>query len=289
MKLADLPPYREIQPRSGSSAVVFSSPHSGRQYPDEFLRQTRLDALQIRSSEDAYVDILFDAAPEFGAPLLCATAPRSFVDLNRSPCELDAELFDGFVPIASTARSRAGYGVIPRRAGDGIRIYSGRLPLAVAEARLGRFFRPFHRRLDELITERVRRFGEAILLDCHSMPHKVACEGPRTGSALPEVILGDRFGQAAAPDLVEFAESAFASAGLAVARNSPFPGAYISRRYGRPEAGQHVIQIEIDRALYMDERTLRPNRNFSSFRKLLRNVIADLVELRTDRYRFAAE
>ena len=206
MKLADLPPYREIQPRSGSSAVVFSSPHSGRQYPDEFLRQTRLDALQIRSSEDAYVDILFDAAPEFGAPLLCATAPRSFVDLNRSPCELDAELFDGFVPIASTARSRAGYGVIPRRAGDGIRIYSGRLPVAVAEARLGRFFRPFHRRLDELITERVRRFGEAILLDCHSMPHKVACEGPRTGSALPEVILGDRFGQAAAPDLVEFAE-----------------------------------------------------------------------------------
>ena len=289
MKLDQLRPYREFPPRSHCSAAIFSSPHSGRCYPEEFLGQIRLDPHRIRMSEDAYVDLLFSAAPEFGAALIRAEAPRSYVDLNRSPGEIDRELVEGAVAGGSSMRSRAGYGVVPSRVGDGLRIYDGRLPAAEVEDRLDRFFHPFHRRLEELVAERVRRFGEAILFDCHSMPHKVALNGPVARTGPPEVILGDRFGQAAAAELTELTESAFAAAGLAVARNTPFPGAYISRRHGRPELGRHVIQIEIDRSLYMDELTLRPNANFGPLRRLLRSVIAELAALRTGGLRMAAE
>lgn len=286
MKLDQLRPYREIPPRTRRSAAIFSSPHSGRCYPAEFLGQIRLDPHRIRMSEDAYVDLLFNAAPEFGAALICAEAPRSYVDLNRSPGEIDHELVEGAVAGGSSMRSRAGYGVVPSRVGDGLWIYDGRLQAAEVEDRLDRFFHPFHRRLEELVAE---RFGEAILFDCHSMPHKVALNGPAARTGPPEVILGDRFGQAAAAELTELTQSAFAAVGLAVARNTPFPGAYISRRHGRPELGRHVIQIEIDRALYMDERTLRPNANFGPLQRLLRSVIAELAALRTGGLRMAAD
>ena len=289
MKLDQLRPYREFPPRAPCSATIFSSPHSGRSYPVEFLGQIRLDPHRIRMSEDAHVDLLFGSAPEFGAVLVCAEAPRSYVDLNRSPGEIDHELVAGAAAGGSSMRSRAGYGVVPSRVGDGLRIYDGMLPAAEVEDRLNRFFHPFHRRLEELVADRIGSFGEAILFDCHSMPHKVALNGPAARTGPPEVILGDRFGQAAAPELTELTESAFAAAGLAVARNTPFSGAYISRRHGRPELGRHVIQIEIDRALYMDERTLRPNANFGPLRRLLRSVTAELAALRTTGFRMAAE
>ena len=289
MKLDELQPYCEFQPRNGVGAAIFSSPHSGRAYPSEFLTQIRLDAHAIRMSEDAYVDLLFNAAPEFGATLICATAPRSYVDLNRSPGEIDPELVDDHALGGSSIRSRAGYGVVPSRVGEGAPIYDGMLSAAAVEERLRRFFHPFHNRLEKLAEDRIRRFGEVILFDCHSMPHRIASNGPTARSAPPDVILGDRFGQAASAELMEFTESAFAARGLSVARNTPFPGAYISKRHGRPELGRHAIQIEIDRSLYMDEVTLRPNGNFATLKKLLRSVTADLAALRTTGFRLAAE
>ena len=289
MRVADLPPFIEFSPRTAPTASVFSSPHSGRTYPIEFQRQSRLCTYDLRGSEDAYVDRLFDSAPDYGASLLCGSAPRSYLDLNRAPDELGADIVDGVDADGPTPRSKAGYGVVPSRVGAGLKIYDGKLTLAEIGARLGSFHVPFHDRITELMNEKLGAFGEAILFDCHSMPHRAAKTAASIGGAAPEVLLGDRFGQAADGGLVEFVEAAFASTGLSVTRNGPFPGGYISQRHGRPEAGCHVIQIEINRSLYMDERTLRPLSGFLSFREQLRPVVSELSRLRTIRHQIAAE
>jgi N-formylglutamate amidohydrolase len=122
-------------------------------------------------------------------------------------------------------------------------------------------------------------FGEAILIDCHSMPHE-ALEAVAGGSGRPpEVVLGDRFGAAARPAIVDRLEAIFAEAGLRVARNMPFAGAYITQSYGRPARRQHAVQIEIDRALYMDERRVAPNGRFESFRRLMESIVADIAAM----------
>lgn len=288
-KLADISPFRETAPDGSAGPVVFSSPHSGRMYPAEFLDSSLLDLRAIRASEDAFVDVLFDAAPEFGATLLCANAPRSYVDLNRSPSELDPELVDGVASGTASVRARSGLGVVPRLVGDGKLIYDGKLTMEEVRERIDRFFFPFHGRLDELLAERKAKFGEAILLDCHSMPNKTASSSPIMRRGFPDVVLGDRHGQAASACLVECAEAAFASAGLSVVRNAPYQGAHISHRHGRPADRRHAIQIEINRSLYLDENKMCPTADFLPFRRLLRSVIADLAALRTRPVRIAAE
>ena len=287
--LADISPFREIAPDGPAGPVVFSSPHSGRMYPAEFLDRSLLDLRAIRTSEDALVDVLFDAAPEFGATLLCADAPRSYVDLNRSPSELDPELVDGVAFGAASMRARSGLGVVPRLVGDGKLIHDGKLTMEEVRERMDRFFFPFHRRLDELLAERRAKFGEAILFDCHSMPDKTASSSPIMRRGFPDVVLGDRYGQAASASLVECAEAAFASAGLSVVRNAPYQGAHISHRHGRPADRRHAIQIEINRSLYLDENRMIPTADFLPFRRLLRSVIAELAALRSRPVRIAAE
>ncbi|MFA5537636.1 MAG: N-formylglutamate amidohydrolase [Gemmobacter sp.] len=264
-------------PGRRDTAVIFASPHSGRDYPAAFLGQSVLDARAIRSSEDAFVDLLWGDAPQFGAPLLAARAPRAWLDLNRAADELDPALVEGVRHGALNPRVSSGLGVIPRVVSNGRAIYRGRLSRAEAEARIDSHWRPYHAALQRLIDESRAGFGEALLIDCHSMPHEAIAAHARPGQPVPEVVLGDRFGAAADPALVERIEAAFLRAGFLVARNTPFAGAYVTQAYGRPSRGQHVVQVEIDRALYMDENRIRPLPGFAALRARLTGVIAEIA------------
>lgn len=278
-----------LPPLEHSSAVVFASPHSACDYPEWFVRRSLLDAQTIRSSEDAYVDKLFECAPRYGAPFLVAGAPRAFLDLNRDPSELDPALIRGVPKAGHNPRVASGLGVIPRVVSNGRPIYSGKMTLAEAEQRIERYWRPYHEQLQALMDEARARFGRAILIDCHSMPHEAVRHAARNGGARPEIVLGDRFGASAEPDIVDCIEDIFTRAGLRVARNTPFAGAYVAQHYGRPARKQHAIQIEIDRALYLDERSVQPNANFERFKALIETVVSELAALGRPRQRLAAE
>lgn len=278
------------RPKDRTTCVVFASPHSGRDYPPAFMARAVLDEREIRSSEDAFVDQLFDVAPAHGAPFLTARAPRAYVDLNRAPEELDPALIEGVRRLSHNPRVASGLGVIPRVVSNGRAIYRGKISLEQAHGRITEYWRPYHDQLQTLLDESRNTFGEAVLIDCHSMPHEALDNVGAAGAPRPDVVLGDRFGAAAAGVVVEKIEAAFASAGLRVARNMPFAGAYIAQHYGRPSRQQHAVQIEVDRALYMNERTMLPNGNFAAFRSLLGGVIAEIADIgRITSQRVAAE
>lgn len=267
------------RPDRQTSAVLFASPHSGRDYPADFVAASGLDETLLRSSEDAFVDHLFAPAPAFGAPLLAARLPRAWLDLNRAPDELDPALIDGVARGAANPRVVSGLGVIPRVVANGRPIYRHRLTRAEAEGRIAGVWHPYHATLRGLIEETALAFGMAVLLDCHSMPHEAIAAHARPGRPLPEVVLGDRFGAAAAPCIVDAIEAAFQRQGFTVARNTPFAGAYVAQAYGRPARHQHVVQVEIDRALYLDEARVAPGPGYAAIRHRLRSVIADIVDI----------
>lgn len=281
--------YSLSMPKTRTSSVVFASPHSGRDYSARFLRQSVLDDQTIRSSEDAFVDELFSAAPDFGAPFLKANAPRAYVDLNRSPDELDPALIKGLRSVSYNPRIVSGLGVVPRVVANGRCIYRGKLPMSEVQERLSSCWHPYHDKLQELLAEARAHFGEAVLIDCHSMPHEALDSLARTIPRRPEVVLGDRFGAAASGEVVDMLEAAFTDEGLRVVRNVPFAGAYTAQHYGRPSRRQHVVQIEIDRSLYMNEQLLRPNRNFAAMQEAMTRVIAKITAFGEPKQRLAAE
>jgi len=281
--------FRLIRPARQDTSVVFSSPHSGRDYPSDFLAQVVLDARAIRSSEDAFVECLFDMAPRQGAPLLAACLPRAFLDLNRAHDELDPGVIEGVARPAHNPRISSGLGVIPRVVAGGRAIYRGKLPLAEAEARIARYWHPYHAALRALIQTTRAEFGEVIVIDCHSMPHEAIEAHGRAGQPRPEVVLGDRFGAAASPEVMARIEAAFVGAGLRVARNAPFAGAYIAQAYGRPSVFQHVVQVEIDRSLYMDEARVEPLPGFAAFREMMAGVVAEIALIGRRQVPLAAE
>jgi N-formylglutamate amidohydrolase len=271
------------------SGVIVASPHSGRDYPEDLLRRTILSDRAVRSSEDAYVDLLVAEAPTLGVPLLLATTPRAYVDLNRGADELDPALVEGVRRVVHNPRVTSGLGVIPRVVANGQPIYRGKMSLADAQERLSRCWTPYHEALRGLMDEQVATFGKAILLDCHSMPHEAIDELSQGGGRAPDVVLGDRYGSAADAEIVEFVEQAFVAEGLRVARNAPFAGAYITQQYGRPGDRRHVVQIELDRALYMDERRVEPNPDFAAVQALMTRVIGQVIQVGRSKRPLAAE
>ncbi len=273
------PAYELTMPGQRSTGTIFASPHSGRDYPWAFLRRSVLDQHVIRSSEDAFVDLLVGDAPAHGAPLLVARAPRAFVDVNRGAEELDPALIRGVGRAAHNPRVSSGLGVIPRVVAGGREIYRGKISQGEARARLEEHWYPYHARLQALIEEARLLFGRALLVDCHSMPHEAIESLCRHRSQKPEIVVGDRYGAAADGEIVERIEAAFRAEGFKVARNTPFAGAYTAQAYGRPSRGSHVVQIEIDRSLYMNEQELRPNGNFASMQRSLSRIIAELAEI----------
>ncbi|HET7409165.1 MAG TPA: N-formylglutamate amidohydrolase [Paracoccaceae bacterium] len=282
-------PFRLTEPVRLTTGVVFNSPHSGDHYPPELIARTRLDRLQLRASEDALVDRLFAGGPRFGAPLLAATAPRAWVDLNRGPAELDPALIEGVRATGLNQRIAAGLGVVPRIVSEGAAIYNGKLTLAEAHERIRTVHAPYHARLEALLTRARDVFGAAILFDCHSMPSEALRAAPRVRGRVPEIVLGDRFGASAARDIVAETQGAFEAMGFIVARNAPFAGGYITQRYGRPSRGLNAIQIEIDRGLYLDQRRIEPNAAFGEVVRRIERVVAALTLIEPGAVALAAE
>ena len=288
-KEARVAAYNLTMPEIRTTSVVFASPHSGRNYSWNFVRRSILDERTLRSSEDAFVDRLFESAPVNGAPLLAATAPRAWVDVNRSADELDSSLIEGVSRSAHNPRVSSGLGVVPRVVANGRAIYRGKITRREADNRIEHVWRPWHDAIDQLLRDSLVMFGEAILVDCHSMPHEAIESIGHPQGRRPDIVLGDRFGAAASSDVVDRIEAAFERAGLRVARNAPFAGAYVTQQYGRPGRGQHAVQIEIDRALYMNEQAIRPNNNFASFKALIDGIVAEISDVGRADVALAAE
>ena len=276
-------------PATLSTNLVFSSPHSGRDYPSELVERSRLGLLQLRASEDALVDDLFSAAPSFGAPLIAATAPRAWLDLNRGPDELDPALIEGVRSKGLNQRVAAGLGVVPRVVSEGAAIYHGKISLTEARSRIRDVHTPYHTALESLLMDARDRFGAAILFDCHSMPTEALRAAPRVLGRSPQIVLGDRFGAAAGRSFIAETKLAFERAGFVVARNAPFAGGYITQRYGRPSYGIHAIQVEIDRGLYLDQDRIEPNGNYAEIKRLITQVVGDLTRLSSGIGGLAAE
>jgi N-formylglutamate amidohydrolase len=264
-------PFRISWPDDQRVPFVFASPHSGRLYPQSFVAKSRLSPLSLRRSEDAFVDSLFASVLSLGAPLIAARFPRAYCDVNRSPAELDAGMFEGRLTGAidtTSPRVNAGLGVIPRIVRDGAEIYRDKLPPREAEERLARLYRPYHAALTKLIEMTYARFGVAVLIDCHSMP---------SAAVVPDIVLGDRYGMSASPALMHYAERVFEAQGFAVARNAPYAGGYTTHLHGRPMRGVHALQIEINRALYLDEERIEPSPRFESLRGRIAEAMAALT------------
>lgn len=282
-------PFQLTEPERLITGVVFSSPHSGDQYPEELIARTRLGRLQLRASEDALVDQLFACAARFGAPVLAATLPRAWIDLNRSPNELDPALIDGVRMGGVNQRIAAGLGVVPRIVSEGTPIYTGKLSLAEAKERIRSVHIPYHAQLEALLMRARQRFGAAILFDCHSMPTEALRSAPRVQGRMPDIVLGDRFGASAARRIVTKTQTAFEAEGFIVARNAPFAGGYITQRYGRPAQGFHAVQIEIDRGLYLDQKKIRPSDGFDGILTKIEGVVAELSQIDPGGAAMAAE
>lgn len=249
------PGFSVTGPCDGRSALLFTSPHSGRDYPAAFLAAALLPESQLRRAEDRHVDQLLDGI-DF-APVMRARFARTFLDLNRAPDEIDTGMVGGTLAIATrrTDRVAAGLGVLPRIAAHGQDIYAGKIDPADVMARIAAIHTPWHARIAALIDRARARHGHAILIDCHSMPTP-------SGIRPPQIVLGDRHGLTAAPALMRLVERHFASFGWRVVRNTPYAGGHITEAHGAVSAGVHAIQIEIDRALYMNSETLQRSANF---------------------------
>ncbi|WP_244631198.1 N-formylglutamate amidohydrolase [Aureimonas sp. ME7] len=268
------PAFEVFEPARQTTPFVFCSPHSGRAYPAPFLAQTRLSSSAIRRSEDLFVDQLFDFVPALGAPMLVARFPRAYLDVNREPYELDPAMFEGALPPrvnSASMRVAGGLGTIPRIVAEREEIYAGKLPAAEALERIEGIYMPFHETLEALIETTRRRFGLAILIDCHSMPSSVR---PLPGGPKADIVVGDRFGTSASHHYVSMVTHRLAALGLDVTRNKPYAGGFITERYGRPRSGVHAIQLEINRALYADERNFLPHQAFGDFRRVLWEFVA---------------
>jgi N-formylglutamate deformylase len=269
------PPFTLFQPAQQSAALVLTSPHSGRRYDDAFLAQARLDAQSLRRSEDSFVEELFAAAPGLGVPLLAAEFPRAWCDANREPWELDPGMFADSLPdYANTTSPRvaAGLGTVARIVGAGEPIYGRKLRFAEAKARIETCWRPFHEALAQLIEETVARFGHCLVLDCHSMPTPLSRMAARA-----DAVLGDGHGTSCAAAWTDFMDSTLSAQGYSVRRNDPYAGGFITRHYGRPREGVQVLQLELARALYMNERQFTRGPQFAATQARMSASLASLI------------
>lgn len=268
------PAFRLIGGSGDVAPIVLASPHSGRDYPAVFLTQTRLAIGQLRRAEDAYVDALLEGGTAHGVPLIAANYGRAYIDLNRDPRELDPEMFaEPLAPDSQVSdRVAAGLGVLPRIAAQGLDIYPAKLRLAEAHARVAQVHDPYHNAIVALLDRAQAKHGYAILLDCHSMPTP-----PAGAYGTPQIVLGDLHGQSAAPALVDAIEAQLRRNQFRVARNVPYAGGYTTVRHAAPAQGRHVVQIEIDRALYMDPGRLTRHGGFATVGAMLTRLIEMLL------------
>ena len=272
------PPFEIHAPGDQAVPFVFNSPHSGSTYPHSLLSESQLDVLEIRRSEDYFVDELFGAAASLGAPLLAAHFPRAFIDVNREPYELDPRMFDGPVPAfvnSSSLRVAGGLGTIPRLVAENMEIYGQRMPVRDALRRVDALYRPYHDQLRGLLVKTHSLFGYGVLIDCHSMPANAQAGSKNR----PDFVIGDRYGTSASEDLSQLTIEILQDLGYTVSRNKPYAGGFITEHYGRPGRGLHALQIEINRGLYIDEETLAKTAGFATLQADLTRFMTLLTEL----------
>jgi N-formylglutamate amidohydrolase len=266
------PPFEILEPAAWRAPIIFNSPHSGSAYPEAFLRVSRIDLPALRRSEDSFMDELIGGLSDRGFAVVRVHFPRSYVDVNREPYELDPRMFAGRLPSFANTRSMrvaGGLGTIPRVVGDGQEIYRERLAVDDALSRIETLYKPYHRALRRLINRVHQSFGTAVLVDCHSMPSiGVSRDEPRR----PDVVIGDRYGTSCAPLLPDRVEQTMGRLGYSVGRNKPYAGGFITEHYGNPASGLHVVQLELNRAVYMDERRREKGPRFAQ-------VVADFAAL----------
>ncbi|NND49715.1 MAG: N-formylglutamate amidohydrolase [Rhizobiales bacterium] len=271
-------PFEIVAPDPMTAPILFNSPHSGSVYPETFIATSKLDPLTLRRSEDCYVDELFAGVVGLGAMMMRAHFPRAYIDVNREPYELDPEMFsEPLPPLANTRSLRVagGLGTIPRVVSEAAEIYDAPLPLAEAQQRIDQLYKPYHSQLSALLDNIQREFGAALLIDCHSMPSLARDRRP----VRPDFVLGDRYSISCAPEIVDAAERHLKSRGYTVACNRPYAGGYITQRYGVPRNGLHALQIEVNRALYLNERTLEKSAGFGELAVNLTEFGAAMIEV----------
>ncbi len=276
------PPFDVLLPDQVRLPIVLNSPHSGRNYPSEFLAASALDSLSIRRSEDSFVDELFEGAVSQGAPLLRAHFPRAYLDVNREPFELDPTMFDGSLPPhvnTTSLRVSGGLGTIAKIVGDGSEIYRTKLTFADASERIETLYKPYHAKLRGLLSQAHKAHKCAVLIDCHSMPSIGGVMDQDPGADRPDVVLGDRYGTACAPVLMHTAEQTLRSLGYKVTRNNPYAGGFNTEQYGRPAQGWHALQIELNRSLYMDEQTVERRDGLARVREHMSTLIGALAQI----------
>jgi N-formylglutamate amidohydrolase len=262
------PPYLITPAAPGrETPLVFASPHSGDLYPADMGAIAAEAAL--RSAEDVAVDRLIASGPEAGATLIAGRIGRAYVDLNRAPDEFDPALIIDPLEGSPSVKALAGYGVVPRRAGDGSDLYDRRLTRAEVEARIAWVHAPYHAALTALMAAAQARFGRAVLIDWHSMPARATGQGV-------DVVLGDRHGGSCDSRLTRRVRALFEAQGLAVALNRPYAGGYATQAWGRPSEGLEALQIELSRNLYWDEAAGTASHGWNRCRSAVRRVIAGL-------------
>jgi N-formylglutamate amidohydrolase len=274
----EISPFRLLVPERPFAPVIFTSAHSGRAYSADLMIGVRLCPLSLRRSEDCFVDELFSSAPANGAALLAANFPRAFCDANREAWELDPAMFAERLPDwvnTTSSRVSAGLGTIAKVVASGETIYSEKLSFAEAERRIFTYWRPFHDTLARLIHDIRSRFGYCLVIDCHSMPSNG--QGKRPGGRAVDFVLGDLHGSACASRVTRAAEALLTTKGYLVRRNDPYAGGFITRHYGRPAEDIHVLQIEIARALYMNEARIERLPDFPLVQQQISELVAALT------------
>jgi N-formylglutamate deformylase len=251
--------------------LFMDSPHSGTAYPEDF--QFVCPESWLRQTEDMFVDQLFSAAPSHGITFQKALFARSYIDPNRAEDDIDPRLIDGEWPVrlSPTERSAAGHGLI-RHLCRGAAVYSTRLPVAAIRHRLENYYRLYHQSLRRNLDELRRRFGAVWHINCHSMPSGLNLSG------MPDFILGDRDGTSCETPFTAFMAQTLRAMGYRLGHNDPYKGAEILMRYGKPMEGVHSLQLEINRALYMDEKALQPNAGFEKLRQNLNSLMGEWRE-----------
>ena len=272
------------EPHALLSPLVFASPHSGSYYPREFVASAALDLATLRKSEDCFVDDLFGDAPALGAPLMRALFPRAYLDVNREPYELDPDMFDSPLPAhvnAGSARVAAGLGTIARIVASRREIYRGKLSFTEAERRIAGVYRPYHQALRGLIQRARDTFGFCILIDCHSMPSTGLPLSMDSDMRTLDIVLGDRAGLSCHAGVTDTADAALTALGYRVVRNNPYAGGFTTQHYGDPAGGIHVLQVEINRAIYMDEITFARRPAFARLKSDLTHFMRRLQAFAT--------
>jgi len=265
-------PFIRIGPERPVSPVILSVPHAGRDYGAGLLSASRLGKAALETLEDRLVDRLVWRATTNGSTAFIARAPRAEIDLNRDAREIDPALIAP--PLASggvvqSARTRGGLGLIPSRITGAGPIWRERIPRAELTRRIDQIHAPYHDALAAALDHARARFGEAVLLDCHSMPPRANSDGVRNAA----IVFGDRHGTTIGADLLDAALAAARALGYRAACNAPYAGGYIVSRHGRPAEGIHAVQIEIDRSAYLDRDLRTPGPGFEGAARMIAAVV----------------